>query len=95
MDNPFAVATGGLGNLDTSLQCSLCGNGMKEDGEECDDGNKKNCDGCDSNCHTEHLSLYQKVVECTNIRKMIKRYVPPWEKVEKGISQKEILQKAK
>ncbi len=27
-----------------------CGNGIPETGEECDDGNNIDCDGCDSNC---------------------------------------------
>ena len=31
----------------------LCGNGLLEDGEECDDGNAENEDGCDSNCRIE------------------------------------------
>lgn len=28
----------------------VCGNGMIEYGEECDDGNTRNEDGCDSEC---------------------------------------------
>ena len=30
-----------------------CGNGILENGEECDDGNNASGDGCDSNCKTE------------------------------------------
>jgi len=30
-----------------------CGNGQVEQGEECDDGNTQNNDGCDSNCQDE------------------------------------------
>lgn len=32
---------------------SLCGNGVIEDNEECDDGNTKNGDGCDAKCRRE------------------------------------------
>ncbi|MBF0492396.1 MAG: DUF4215 domain-containing protein [Deltaproteobacteria bacterium] len=31
----------------------VCGNGIPETGEECDDGNKNNGDGCSSNCTVE------------------------------------------
>ena len=33
-----------------------CGNGQKEGGEECDDGNLANGDGCDSNCKSESIN---------------------------------------
>jgi cysteine-rich repeat protein len=32
---------------------ATCGNGMREAGEQCDDGNTTNLDGCDSNCKFE------------------------------------------
>ena len=32
---------------------SCCGNGIEDPGEECDDGNNDNNDGCDANCITE------------------------------------------
>src|SRR5262249_51165241 len=32
---------------------SVCGNGVKEPGEQCDDNNTKDFDGCDSNCQAE------------------------------------------
>ncbi|USN45696.1 MAG: DUF4215 domain-containing protein [Candidatus Woesearchaeota archaeon] len=31
-----------------------CGNGIREDSEECDDGNWRDGDGCSSNCRNEH-----------------------------------------
>ena len=31
----------------------VCGNGMLESGEECDDGNNDPGDGCDASCHME------------------------------------------
>ena len=34
---------------------TFCGNGIKNPGEECEDGNRDNGDGCDSNCKEESL----------------------------------------
>jgi cysteine-rich repeat protein len=31
----------------------VCGNGIKEADEECDDGNLRDHDSCDSTCHIE------------------------------------------
>jgi len=31
----------------------LCGNGILEEGESCDDGNRMDCDGCSRNCEVE------------------------------------------
>lgn len=39
----LAILLGGWG-------CSLCGNGVVDPGEECDDGNNDDGDGCESNC---------------------------------------------
>jgi len=36
---------------------SVCGNGMKEAGEQCDDGNTISGDGCSSDCKTEAQSM--------------------------------------
>ena len=33
--------------------CALCGNGQREDGEDCDDGNEADGDGCSSVCRDE------------------------------------------
>jgi cysteine-rich repeat protein len=33
-----------------ALGAANCGNGMLDAGEQCDDGDQENCDGCDSNC---------------------------------------------
>jgi cysteine-rich repeat protein len=35
------------------LECALCGNGIVEAGEQCDDGNNINGDGCSSTCRIE------------------------------------------
>lgn len=40
----IAVADGDL------RPCPKCGNGVQERNEECDDGNRTDCDACDSNC---------------------------------------------
>lgn len=34
-----------------------CGNGVKEMGEQCDDGNRKSKDGCDKDCRIEGCSI--------------------------------------
>jgi len=39
-----------------------CGNGVVEDGEECDDGNTAPCDGCSASCTTEGCG--NGVTEC-------------------------------
>jgi len=31
----------------------LCGNGVRDGGEQCDDGNSTNLDGCDADCRFE------------------------------------------
>ena len=33
--------------------CPICGDGVEEPPEECDDGNMENCDGCSDNCLLE------------------------------------------
>ncbi len=44
---------GGAGHTKDAGSESLCGNGLLDDGEECDDGNSEDGDGCDSNCRIE------------------------------------------
>ncbi|HEX4335747.1 MAG TPA: DUF4215 domain-containing protein [Polyangiaceae bacterium] len=49
------ASTGGAGGTDAGLGGSpigptLCGNGMVDTGEDCDDGNSVNKDGCETNC---------------------------------------------
>lgn len=38
---------------DESALAGLCGNGVRDEGEQCDDGNTTNLDGCDSSCKFE------------------------------------------
>ena len=43
----------GLYTLDAMLSVAACGNGLLDPGEECDDGNKTDADGCSSTCTVE------------------------------------------
>ena len=54
---------------DTSKNVGVCGNGILEPGEECDDGNLITGDGCDSSCQIEQqvgdsLTLCQQDSDC-------------------------------
>ncbi|KAM3145890.1 hypothetical protein pb186bvf_001868 [Paramecium bursaria] len=64
-------------------QCvSQCGDGIKTDGEQCDDGNNSSSDGCSNLCHIEDsfiCNIYQGKSSCfqsekpkLNINKIIK-----------------------
>ncbi len=51
-----AVAAGGCsgsGEAPPDSSSAVCGNGLVEAGEECDDGNTKSFDGCRADCHLE------------------------------------------
>jgi cysteine-rich repeat protein len=41
--------------------CPVCGNGILEEGEECDDGNNADGDGCSSDCRIEGTGIPQPV----------------------------------
>ena len=41
----------------------VCGNGVVERGEECDDGNLRAHDGCDPECHIEHILCRRGIAE--------------------------------
>src|SRR4249919_911373 len=50
------ASTGGAGGIGGAAGMAgtgafLCGNGKMDPGEQCDDGNSANHDGCDTNCH--------------------------------------------
>jgi cysteine-rich repeat protein len=48
---------GGIGTMaDPWVLSKLCGNGIVESGEECDDSNSVNFDGCNSKCKWENIS---------------------------------------
>lgn len=44
------AAAGSAGNAGSGAGAAVCGNNKVETGEECDDGNKKNGDGCSETC---------------------------------------------
>ena len=52
---------------EVDLQCrpnpAVCGNGTKEIGEQCDDGNQNSCDGCSPTCKIETCG--DGIVQCT------------------------------
>jgi cysteine-rich repeat protein len=56
-----------------TITTAVCGNGKRETGEQCDDGNKTNLDGCDSACQFEQdqrvnllTMVYDKSICTTN-----------------------------
>ena len=52
-DHNGAPGCDGGCNEDCTAPASVCGNGIKECYEECDDGNTDNCDGCSEYCTEE------------------------------------------
>jgi hypothetical protein len=47
---PLPTATRTSTPVPTATPASPCGNGVKDAGEDCDDGNTNDCDACPSNC---------------------------------------------
>jgi cysteine-rich repeat protein len=43
----------GTANCDATCHSIVCGDGIRQSTEECDDGNVVNLDGCDATCHFE------------------------------------------
>lgn len=52
-DDPDSPGNGDNGNGEGSGSGPVCGNGILEVGEECDDGNRIDGDGCSANCLVE------------------------------------------
>jgi cysteine-rich repeat protein len=60
LDGPAGIAVDGLGNVyvtggnsDNAFRIDACGNGISNAGEECDDGNNVDGDGCSARCLKE------------------------------------------
>lgn len=55
LGKPLVGAPCAEGRCDPSGECAApgCGNGLLEDGEQCDDWNQRNGDGCSSRCRIE------------------------------------------
>lgn len=63
---PDGAACGsGAGNVCVSSVCTPthCGNGIREFGEDCDDGNTANLDGCDSACALEQAARVTSLLQ--------------------------------
>jgi cysteine-rich repeat protein len=52
--------TGGIGSESSAISGN-CGNGHLDPGEQCDDGNNTNLDGCDSTCHFEQIQRFNSL----------------------------------
>jgi len=54
--NPHEQIEGFFSGIPTPTIASVCGNGIIETGETCDDGNTASGDGCSSTCQTESVT---------------------------------------
>lgn len=58
----------GLYTLDARLTVAACGNGLLDTGEECDDGNKVDADGCSASCTVERSATTYTCPEAQPLR---------------------------
>ena len=58
---PYILARG------ETLSPILCGNGTLDPGEECDDGNTANGDGCSAQCKIQEITNHQPNAMCKNV----------------------------
>jgi len=49
------------------VHAQVCGNGVREAGEECDDGNRASLDGCSANCRFEQTQRMNKLALMTTL----------------------------
>jgi len=54
----------------------MCGNGEREDGEDCDDGNEVSGDGCEPDCTRLTLDMETKCLASTPVLDDVGRFVP-------------------
>src|SRR5262249_47569273 len=50
-----------MDSSESAATAAVCGNGMREAGEQCDDGNKVNLDGCSKTCTFEQAQRLNAV----------------------------------
>ena len=64
-DNVSRGASWDIGayEYEADVVAPICGNGTIESGEECDDSNTTQCDGCSASCQTEECG--NGLIECT------------------------------
>lgn len=51
----------GVDSQGSAVDESLCGNGVRDPGEQCDDGNHTNLDGCDKECRFEQVQRLNRI----------------------------------
>ena len=56
----------GVASLCESCIPELCGDGVKDAGEQCDDGNNINGDGCSSSCKFENVNITLHKIVCNS-----------------------------
>lgn len=69
-DGGATVDSGGAGDAGRDAATGVCGNGLREASEACDDGNKRSGDGCSERCELEGIvKIDSGIVEnrCPNI----------------------------
>lgn len=54
-DSPESVTSTVTSTTSTSTTAAVCGDSVRDRGEQCDDGNALNLDGCDATCHFEQV----------------------------------------
>lgn len=64
---PVCLIALACGAFPDAAQAQVCGNGLREAGEECDDGNRASLDGCSANCRFEQTQRVNKLVLMTTV----------------------------
>lgn len=72
-------------NSAAACEAQVCGNGIKESGEQCDDGNKNDTDVCSNKCEKQ---IIKEVVKEVPVEKIVEKEVP----VEKIVTVEKIVE---